>query len=257
MSPAWTTFEIEAASLEEAIAKFPQAVQEALNQAIEEAREYRREAQSRIVVPEAGSTTFTLSGAVAKDLVLVDGSDVVVTLVTRRSGGNSTRNVYVQLLKNGVQVGPDSNTQSFNSTAWTARTFTITLPGGAGTFADGTPLAIRVVNNSSGSNTRTMDINTVNGATRSVAALDAETVVNVDDVDFYSAVYPSTATKTSWEPGDTVYIRADVSDPFGGYDVTSATLSLTDAGGAPILAGAAMTARTNPTNDGATPNRIF
>jgi hypothetical protein len=48
-------FEIEAASLEEAIARFPQAVQEALNQAIEEAREYRREAQSRIVVPEAGA----------------------------------------------------------------------------------------------------------------------------------------------------------------------------------------------------------
>jgi hypothetical protein len=48
-------FEIEAASLEEAIAKFPEAVQEALNQAIEEAREYRREAQSRIVVPEAGA----------------------------------------------------------------------------------------------------------------------------------------------------------------------------------------------------------
>ncbi len=48
-------FEIEAASLEEAIGKFPQAVQEALNQAIEEAREYRREAQSRIVVPETGA----------------------------------------------------------------------------------------------------------------------------------------------------------------------------------------------------------
>ena len=48
-------FEIEAASLEDAMEKFPQAVQEALNQAIEEAREYRREAQSRIVVPEAGA----------------------------------------------------------------------------------------------------------------------------------------------------------------------------------------------------------
>jgi len=47
-------FEIEAASLEDAIAQFPAAVQEALNQAIEEAREMRREAQSRIVVPEAG-----------------------------------------------------------------------------------------------------------------------------------------------------------------------------------------------------------
>ena len=47
-------FEIEATSLEEAIGRFPAAVQEALNQAIEEAREMRREAQSRIVVPETG-----------------------------------------------------------------------------------------------------------------------------------------------------------------------------------------------------------
>jgi len=47
-------FEIEAPSLEEAIARFPAAVQEALNQAIEEAREMRRESQSRIVVPEVG-----------------------------------------------------------------------------------------------------------------------------------------------------------------------------------------------------------
>ncbi len=56
-------FEIEAASLEEAIAKFPQAVQEALNQAIEEAREMRREAQSRIVVPEAGGMGGLPGGA--------------------------------------------------------------------------------------------------------------------------------------------------------------------------------------------------
>lgn len=48
-------FELEANSLEEAIAKFPAAVHEALNQAIEEAQQMRREAQSRIVVPEAGA----------------------------------------------------------------------------------------------------------------------------------------------------------------------------------------------------------
>jgi hypothetical protein len=47
-------FEIEAGSLAEAIERFPQAVQVALEQAIEEAREMRREASSRIVVPEAG-----------------------------------------------------------------------------------------------------------------------------------------------------------------------------------------------------------
>jgi hypothetical protein len=48
-------FEIPAASLDEALKKFPDAVKAALDEAIEEARELRREAASRIVVPEVGS----------------------------------------------------------------------------------------------------------------------------------------------------------------------------------------------------------
>jgi hypothetical protein len=47
-------FELEASSLEDACNKFPDAVKVAIEQAIEEAREMRREAASRIVVPEAG-----------------------------------------------------------------------------------------------------------------------------------------------------------------------------------------------------------
>jgi len=47
-------FEIEASSLEEAVEKFPEGVKAALEQAIDEAREMRREAASRIVVPEVG-----------------------------------------------------------------------------------------------------------------------------------------------------------------------------------------------------------
>lgn len=45
-------FEIEARTLEEALRKFPDGVKAALEQAIDEARELRREAASRIVVPE-------------------------------------------------------------------------------------------------------------------------------------------------------------------------------------------------------------
>lgn len=55
-------FEIEAASLDEAINQFPAMVRLALEQAIEEAREMRREASSRIVVPEAGSGLGGLGG---------------------------------------------------------------------------------------------------------------------------------------------------------------------------------------------------
>lgn len=48
-------FEIEASTLEDALKKFPEAMKHALDEAIEEAREYRREAASRIVVPEGGA----------------------------------------------------------------------------------------------------------------------------------------------------------------------------------------------------------
>ena len=48
-------FEIEAKDLAEAVEKFPAAVQQALEDAIEEAQQMRREAASRIVVPEAGA----------------------------------------------------------------------------------------------------------------------------------------------------------------------------------------------------------
>jgi hypothetical protein len=48
------SFDIEASSLPDAVARFPAAVHAALEQAIEEAREYRRETSSRIVVPEIG-----------------------------------------------------------------------------------------------------------------------------------------------------------------------------------------------------------
>src|SRR5215469_11781381 len=48
-------FEIEASTLAEALEKFPDAMKVALDEAIEEAREMRREAASRIVVPEVGA----------------------------------------------------------------------------------------------------------------------------------------------------------------------------------------------------------
>jgi hypothetical protein len=48
-------FEIEAQTLAEAVQKFPEGVKIALGQAIDEAREMRREAASRIVVPDVGA----------------------------------------------------------------------------------------------------------------------------------------------------------------------------------------------------------
>jgi len=56
-------FEIEATSLDEALRKFPEGVKAALEQAIDEARELRREAASRIVVPDVGGAVGPVPGA--------------------------------------------------------------------------------------------------------------------------------------------------------------------------------------------------
>lgn len=58
------SFDIEAHSLTEAAAAFPAAVHVALEQAIEEAREYRREASSRIVVPDVGGGALPGGGKI-------------------------------------------------------------------------------------------------------------------------------------------------------------------------------------------------
>ena len=58
------SFEIDATSLTEALARFPAAVHIALEQAIEEAREYQREASSRIVVPGAGAAALPGGGKI-------------------------------------------------------------------------------------------------------------------------------------------------------------------------------------------------
>jgi hypothetical protein len=55
-------FEIEAKTLEEALQKFPEGVKVALEQAIDEARELRREAASRILVPEVCAGVGPVAG---------------------------------------------------------------------------------------------------------------------------------------------------------------------------------------------------
>jgi len=58
------SFEIEAGTLAEAAERFPAAVHVALEQAIEEAREYRREASSRIVVPDVAGGALPGGGKI-------------------------------------------------------------------------------------------------------------------------------------------------------------------------------------------------
>ena len=59
-------FHIDAKSMDEALAKFPDAAREALTETLEELRRLQREAQSSIVVPGAGGMGPGLGGGLIK-----------------------------------------------------------------------------------------------------------------------------------------------------------------------------------------------
>jgi uncharacterized repeat protein (TIGR01451 family) len=75
----------------------------------------------------------------------------------------------------------------------------------------------------------------------STLSFDTSTVVNVDSVAAYSAAWPATTTQPLYDDGETVYLRAVVSDPFGSADVSGATLALTDAAAVVQFSGVSMT----------------
>ncbi len=65
MGPLPISTPIEASSLREALEKFPQAIQDAVDQMVEEAKEYRRQESSRLVVPGAMPSGLPGQGGLA------------------------------------------------------------------------------------------------------------------------------------------------------------------------------------------------
>lgn len=82
----------------------------------------------------------------------------------------------------------------------------------------------------------------VSGSDISYFSLPSLSVINVDSVDIYDAASPAVTTPAAgyYEAGDTVYIRTVISDPFGSYDISSATVTITDADGVAIVTDADM-----------------
>lgn len=76
----------------------------------------------------------------------------------------------------------------------------------------------------------------VGSAEPSRLELPATTIINVDSAQWFDSAGAGTAL-TSASAGQTVYLRALVSDPFGSADITSASFQLFDATGASVATG--------------------
>ena len=216
-----------------------------------------------IIVPGNSNRTWPLTSTVPSGETLVipatpSSPQTIPVLLMTRAGNGSTgtgRSTTVTLL-NGNTVIATSAPISISGTTVTARTFNIVLTSPV-TINAGSGLNLRVNNGNGTTNREVWVYARTSAANYSRLSFTTTTVINVDSVALYSAPYPSTATKTGWQAGDVVYVRADISDPFGGYDVSGARLTLKDDSNATVVNNLAMTAKTSPIYSDGTPNRIY
>lgn len=106
-----------------------------------------------------------------------------------------------------------------------------------------------------------------NGSFYSAVTLNATTVINVENIQVFSAPFNDTnsdfvddsgATVISQSQMDTTLsVRADISDPFGAFDISNATVSITKADSSALLTNSIMAAIDDPSDDNSTASKTF
>lgn len=170
-----------------------------------------------------GSQTFTLNPPLQTALTLNAG-DFTVSLWLARTGTNSTRNVNVALTNSALGTIASAS-QSFSSSTVTYRTFTLNT--GGITAPVGSTFSL-VVTNASSTSSRTISLTPYVGAQFSRVNLNSATVINVNSVTTWNAAFNGGTAQASFFPGATVYVRAQISDPFGSFDISSARVTIID-----------------------------
>jgi uncharacterized repeat protein (TIGR01451 family) len=197
--------------------------------------------------PPAGTSTagVTIGSSSQQDWVLSPvipaGQSLVISAgtvdVSLKLDTSNTVTLQAQLYDGATLIG-SSTAQTFYEATPNTRVFPVTL-GADYTLAAGHALTLRLINTATGN--KNVTIYEYNGGGSNIS-FATTTVVHVDSVAAYAAAYSATTTATYYLHGDTVYLRAVGSDPFGGSDVGSADITVTDANGATIVAPTAMTA---------------
>ena len=184
-------------------------------------------------VVTGGSSTWVITPALQKALVVPTGN-IPVRLWLSRNGGTGARNITVTLTSSAgalsvtqtQSVNPNNSTVTPALVSFTLNNTTLrTVPVGA-------TLTLTVAN-AAGANTVTIWPNGNAGTTGGVpnnsrVELNTTTVINIDSVATYSAAFNGGVAQTTFYPGANVFVRAQISDPFGSFDISSARITIID-----------------------------
>jgi uncharacterized repeat protein (TIGR01451 family) len=190
------------------------------------------------------NNAWVLNPQLQLPLTIDGGSGAIpVTVMLRTNSSSSsyrTRTLDLTLSSVGATsqaIGSLSN--QYVSVNNQPREFAFSIPvSGDITLDTGSSLVLTVSNNPS--NSRSFRVYTTSGGTASQVQIEAQNVINVDSVAFYDDAYPGGTMVASAPPGNTVYVRSVISDPFGSFDISGAFLTLEDPSGNTVLNGVAM-----------------
>ncbi|MGE0115687.1 MAG: hypothetical protein AB7T07_12500 [Steroidobacteraceae bacterium] len=200
-------------------------------------------AQNSVTISGAGgNSSWLLTPALQQNLTLQSGG-FPVRLLLSESGQGSNRNVTVTLANSALgtlaSAGPTSVALSGSPNLIT---FTLIL-NSAVTVPAGSTFTLTITNSTGGTNAsaRVLTVYPLFGGNNSRIELNSATVINVDSVQTYTATYAGGVVTTSFTRGSTAYVRAVVSDPFGSFDISGATITLRNPSGTDVVTAAAMT----------------
>jgi uncharacterized repeat protein (TIGR01451 family) len=200
-----------------------------------------------VAIANNTSAVWSLQTQPLKKDVTITGN-VPLTLYLRGAVNNRSYNVTATLDCSstwGANVFTGSTAITLFTATTTTTNVTMTSPAPPRTCAAGNYLSLTVLNNASGAG-RTINLYPVDASLNnsiSRVVLPTSTVIAVDSVNSYISTYPSTTAPALgyFVGGQTVYVRAVVSDPFGSFDIVSApTVTIKDPSNNPVV-GAVMT----------------
>lgn len=195
---------------------------------------------------------WLLNPALAASLDLSDAA-IPVRLLMRRNANTTVRNIRVSLDYIGASSGfigctdvsigttgandlSDTVTRAFSMSISQSDANCNASTAAAISLPAGTQLRLTVDNGPNPTdNGRAIFVYPFDsGLGTSNIELPATSVINVDSVAYFDASYPNGNTLTGASEGDTIYIRSVVSDPFGAFDISAATLTISDANGTDV-----------------------
>ena len=206
------------------------------------------------IIVKGGAQLWDLSPALASSVTISPAvtplAIVPVNLYLASDVADESRTVQVDVACSGGGT-TFSQTEIFDGTAVnnpflpttpTLVSFTQMTLAAELLCAAGETWSLTVQNITGGNGTRNVLVYPVSGGDYSYLSLPSLNVINVDSVNSYDAVYPAVTSPASgyFGGGQTVYVRAVVSDPFGSFDITSATVTIKNPNDTAVVTDAAM-----------------